>query len=261
MHLPLEAIRRSSQQPRTRFEPAALAELERSIRTLGVLVPIVVRPLGERDGSARYELIAGERRYRAAGAAGLRTIPALVRSADDRTSLELALVENLQRADLDPIEEAEGYRTLIEQYELTQEALAERVGKSRPAVANTLRLLGLSESIRARVRDGTLGAAHARTLLAFPEAAREALAERIAREGLSVRALERLAEARRTPVAARVERRARPDPDRDAASARLRERFGAPVAIVAAQRGGTIAIRYADEADLVRLVELLLERG
>jgi ParB family chromosome partitioning protein len=243
----VDAIRPNPRQPRKTFAPAALAELEQSIRELGVLVPILVRPvpiaLGERPA---YELIAGERRWRAASAARLETVPAIVRDADDRSSLEVAVVENLQRADLDPLEEAMGFAHLIEEYGYTQERLAERIGKSRPAVANALRLLNLSDPIKALVRSGALTVGHARALLAVDASERQGLAERIVRDGLTVRDVERFGERRR------------PSPDRDALEARLRYALGAPVAIVGGTKGGRIEIRYADEGDLGRIVEALL---
>jgi ParB family chromosome partitioning protein len=253
----VDAIRPNPRQPRKTFEPAALAELEQSIRELGVLVPILVRPvpiaLGERPA---YELIAGERRWRAAAAARLETVPAIVREADDRSSLEVAVVENLQRADLDALEEAMGFAHLIEEYGYTQERLAERIGKSRPAVANALRLLNLSDPIKALVRSGALSVGHARALLAVDASERQALAERIVRDGLTVRDVERLGERRRSSTPTPPPRRS--SPDRDALEARLRYALGAPVAIVGGTKGGRIEIRYADEGDLGRIVEALL---
>lgn len=254
--LPLDAIRPSAQQPRKTFDPVALAELEQSIRELGVLVPIIVRPLSGVGSVPAYELIAGERRWRAAAAARLETIPAIVREADDRTSLELAVVENLQRQDLDPLEEAMGFQHLLDEYDFTQERLAERIGKSRSVVANALRLLGLSDALKARLRGGAITAGHARALLALDESQRESVAALIERDGLSVRDIERLGERRRSKragSAARVK-----SPDVEAVESRLRYRLGAPVALVAAARGGRIEIRYADDADLMRLIDALL---
>ncbi len=249
----IDAIRPSRQQPRSRFDSETLAELERSIRELGVLVPIIVRPLG--DGL--YELIAGERRWRAAAAAQLPTIPAIVRDADDRSSLELALVENLQREDLDPLEEAMGLRHLIDEYGLTQEELAQRIGRGRPTITNALRLLTLSDSIKAHLRSGAIGAGHARALLALESPQREALAERIVREGLTVREVERFAKRGSAPPKAAPARRALPDVE--AVESRLRFRLGAPVAIVSGSSGsGRIEIRFSDEGDLTRIVDLIL---
>jgi ParB family chromosome partitioning protein len=257
--LPLGAIRPNPQQPRKTFQAAALAELSESIAALGVLVPIIVRPLPSPSAEPRYELIAGERRWRAAAAARLETIPAIVRDADDRTSLEFAVVENLQRQDLDPLEEAMGFSHLIEEYGFTQERLAERIGKSRPAIANALRLLGLSDGLKSLLRGGQISVGHARALLAVEAGDRQALAERIVRDGLSVRAVERFGERRRLAR----DRPVRPpasakSPDREALEARLRYGLGAPVTIEASKAGGRIEIRFADEADLGRIVELLL---
>jgi ParB family chromosome partitioning protein len=247
------AIRPNPQQPRTNFEPEALADLERSIRELGVLVPIIVRPLG----GDLYELIAGERRWRAAAAAGLEAIPALVRGDDDRSSLELALVENLQRKDLDPLEEAMGLQHLVDEYDFTQEQLAQRIGRGRATIANTLRLLGLSDSIKAHLRSGAITFAHARALLALEPADRETVAVRIARDGLTVRDVERLGK-RRAPKTKSTEP-ARKLPDIEAVESRLRYRLGAPVAIVRGGSGnGRIEIRFADDADLTRIVDVIL---
>jgi len=255
VQIPLERIRPNPQQPRRSFNAASLAELEQSIREIGVLVPIIVRPAAE---PGVYELIAGERRWRAAAAARLAMIPAVVRAADDGASLELAVVENLQREDLDPLEEAAGLAHLIEEYGYTQERLGERLGKSRPAIANALRLLALSDPIKVHVRSGELSVGHARALLAADPAEREPLAERALREGLTVRDIERLAgsPARTRTVTARP--RDVKDPHVDGAEGRLRYRLGARVAIVPGGRGGRIEIRYSDEADLMRIVDVML---
>ncbi|MBC5809966.1 MAG: ParB/RepB/Spo0J family partition protein [Candidatus Eremiobacteraeota bacterium] len=252
----VDAIRPNPQQPRQTFDGEAQGELEASIRELGVLVPIIVRRLpGE---SETYELIAGERRWRAAAAAHLPSIPAMVREADDRASLEVAIVENLQREDLDPLEEAMGLRHLMEKYQFTQERLAERIGKSRPAVANALRLLGLSDPIKTLLRAGSISFGHARALLAVDPAIREALAQRIERDGLTVRDVERLGRAR-PERRAKAASPAAPSPDVEAVIARLRYRLGAPVAIVSGTgRGGKLEIRYSDADDLARVVDLLL---
>jgi ParB family chromosome partitioning protein len=172
LQVPVAAISPNPHQPRVTFAPGALDELRASIAEFGVLVPIIVRKL---DGE-KYELIAGERRWRAATAAGLATVPAIVRAADDRESLEVAIVENLQRENLDPLEEAMGFAHLMEAHDFTQEQVAQRVGRSRPAVANALRLLTLSDAIKALVRDGQLTAGAARALLALPVEKREAIA-------------------------------------------------------------------------------------
>jgi ParB family transcriptional regulator, chromosome partitioning protein len=188
LSLPLEAIERSPDQPRKHFDEAALEELAASIRAHGLVEPILVR----RDGS-RYRIVAGERRWRAAQRAGMKEIPAILREATDAEAFELALVENIQRADLNPIEEAEAFAALVEEHGLTQEQLAERVGKERSTIANALRLLRLPEDTRDAVREGRLEMGHARALLALEtaEPIRRA-ASRVLREGLSVRATEAL---------------------------------------------------------------------
>jgi ParB family chromosome partitioning protein len=188
LSLPVEAVERSPEQPRKRFDEARLEELTASIREHGVMAPILVRRHG-----ARYRIVAGERRWRAAQRAGLKEIPALVRDASDTQAFELALVENLQRADLNAIEEAEAYQALVDEHGLTQEAVAERVGKERSTVANALRLLKLPEDVRDAVREARLEMGHARALLGLDsaEAIRRAAA-RVLREGLSVRATEAL---------------------------------------------------------------------
>jgi ParB family transcriptional regulator, chromosome partitioning protein len=255
--LRVDAIRPNPQQPRQTFDPPALAELEQSIRELGVLVPVLVRPLS----GDLFELIAGERRWRAAAAALLETIPAIVREHDDRSSLELALVENLQRENLDPLEEAMGLQHLIDEYGLTQEQLARRIGKGRPTIANALRLLALSDPIKAQVRAGAISAGHARALLALDPAEREAVAQRIARDGLSVRVVERLGTKKIAPPRG-TRPAARKAPDVEAVESRMRYRLGAPVAIVSGPSGGgRIEIRFSDDADLTRIVDVILEEG
>jgi ParB family transcriptional regulator, chromosome partitioning protein len=186
--LPIEAIQRNPDQPRKRFDEVKLEELANSIREHGVVEPILVR----REG-AKYRIVAGERRWRAAQRAGLKEIPAIVREATDREAFELALIENIQRADLNAIEEAEAYQALVDEHGLTQEALAGRVGKERSSVANALRLLKLPEEVRDAVRGGALDMGHARALLGVDdlEALRKA-AQRAIREKLSVRATEAL---------------------------------------------------------------------
>jgi ParB family transcriptional regulator, chromosome partitioning protein len=250
----IDAIRPNPQQPRKHFAAASLAELEQSIRELGVLVPIIVRPLGA-EPAAGFELIAGERRWRAAAAALLETIPAIVRDADDRSSLELAVVENLQREDLDPIEEAMGFEHLIEKYGFTQERLAERVGKSRPAVANALRLLGLSDALKLKLREGAISFGHAKALLALDPAVREAIAERIVRDGLTVRDVERLGERRKaSPATSRARAKS---PDLEAVETRLRYALGSPVTLVPGPKGGKIEVRYANDDDLNRILDIV----
>jgi ParB family transcriptional regulator, chromosome partitioning protein len=249
--IPVGEIRPNPFQPRRSFEQQKLDELKASIEEYGVLVPIIVR---RRENG--YELIAGERRWRACAALARATIPAIVRAGNDRETLEFAIVENLQREDLNPLEEAAGFAHLIEEYGLTQEEVGRRLGRSRPAVANTLRLLALPASIKAMLVDRRLSAGHARALLTAPEDARVALAERASNEGLTVRVLERLAAASSTPPAAPKLRPLTAE-ERDFES-RLRERFGTRVIVVRSAKGGRIEFRFASEDELLRLGDLLL---
>lgn len=250
--IPLGEITPNPFQPRKAFDPASLDELKMSITEYGVLVPVIVRRRA--DG---YELIAGERRWRACAALQRPTIPAIVRASDDRQTLEFAIVENLQREDLNPLEEAAGFQYLIDEYGLTQEELARRLGKSRPAIANTLRLLGLSDAIKAMLVDSRLSAGHARALLSAPEANRGELAQRAVDDGLTVRALERLSGlvAPSRPKAPAL--RALSPEERDFET-RLRERFGTHVAVVRYGRGGRIEFRFGDDGELMRLGDILL---
>ncbi|MDQ1401836.1 MAG: ParB family transcriptional regulator, chromosome partitioning protein [Actinomycetota bacterium] len=187
MELPIASVKPNTHQPRSHFDEDTLASLTASVKELGVLQPVLVRPAGP-DG---YELIAGERRWRAAKRAGLRTIPALVKEVGNSASLEQALVENLHRQDLNPLEEAAAYQQLIEDFEFTHDALATRVGKSRAAITNTLRLFQLPPGIQRLVAENQLSAGHARALLGTPDRSfQEALAKRILGEGLSVRVAE-----------------------------------------------------------------------
>jgi ParB family chromosome partitioning protein len=250
--IPVSAITPNPFQPRRSFAEAALNELKSSIAEYGVLVPIIVRRRGE-----AYELVAGERRWRACAALLRPTIPAIVRASDDRQTLETAIVENLQRENLNPLEEAAGFAHLIDEYGLTQDDVARRLGKSRPAVANTLRLLSLSDAIKTLLVDGRLSAGHARALLAAPERARDLLARRAVKEGLTVRALERLAGAAASGLA-----RARPSkelsPEVRQFESRLRQRFATRVTIVRGERGGRIELRFSDDDELTRLGDMLL---
>lgn len=254
--IPMDRIVPNPFQPRTAFDSVSLGELKRSIEQYGVLVPIIVRARQD-----RFEIVAGERRWRACAALQRSTIPAIVRENDDRESLEVAIVENLQRDDLNALEEAAGFAQLMEDYDLTQEQVAQRVGKSRPTVANALRLLALPDSIKAMVVDGRLSGGHARALLAAPERDRATLAARVVSQGLSVRAIERLASnaaAPRSPATRTVAHEL--SADEHDFEAQLRERFGARVTLVRAESGGRIEFRFADDAELMRLGERLLGR-
>ncbi len=253
LQIALSRIVPNRNQPRKTFDPVALDELRASIAEFGVLVPIIVRAAGE-----RFELIAGERRWRAAAAAGLETISAIVRQADERESLEVAIIENLQRENLDPLEEAMGFAHLMEAYGFTQERVAQRLGRSRSAVANTLRLLTLSDGPKALLRSGAISAGHARALLALPAERRDSIAQRIVRDGLTVRAVEELARPlksapKKTPPAPR----SRISNDNQELLDRLRYLLATHVALVAREQGGVIEIRYADAADLLRITDVL----
>ena len=249
--LPLDKLEPSPFQPRTVMEPGALAELVDSIRACGVLQPILARPIpGQRD---RYQIIAGERRWRAAQAAGLHEIPALVRDLSDSEAMAAALVENLQRQDLNAIEEAEGYRRLADEFGMTQEQLGLSVGKSRSHVANAMRLLNLPDSVRVEVRKGTLSAGHARALLAHPEPAKAALA--VIARGLNVRQTETLAQQESKPRAESPGRAV--DPETRAVEQDLTERLGLRVQIAFDGKGGTLRIQYRTLEQLDGLITLL----
>ncbi len=252
MQVPLDSIVSNPDQPRTRFDEAELLELAESIRHHGVLQPVVLQPMP--DG--RYQLIAGERRTRAARIAGLTTVPAVVRKATGDQRLVLALIENLQRSDISPIEQARAYRQLIDRFGLTQDEVARQVGRSRAAVANALRLLQLPESVLQMVERGELSEGHARTLLMAPEHQREALARRAPQ--MSVRELERAAKAANPQAAPDVSRETPPlDPDLQRVCDILRERLATRVALTTQGRGGTLHISFYDNDDLDRLLLLI----
>jgi ParB family transcriptional regulator, chromosome partitioning protein len=249
LHLPVEAIHPNPRQPRRRFEPEATAGLAASIRHQGVLQPIVVRPRTE----GGYELIAGERRWRAAREAAVPTLPALIRDVDDRDTLLLGLVENVAREDLSPLEEARAYASLLDEFELSLAELAERVGRSKPTVSNRVRLLELPEEVLWMLARGELTEGHARAVLALPDdGARRRLAKRIARDGMTVRAAERASQtggARRRP---RV--RTAVDPALVARARAAAERLtGLPARVV----GGRLELAFGGEVGLAELVETL----
>ena len=263
----IEDVYPSPEQPRRRFDDGELEELAVSIRAHGVIQPLIVRarPAAShaRDASG-YFLIAGERRWRAAQRAGLREIPVVVQDVDDREAFERALVENLQRSDLNPIEEAEAYQRLVADFGLTQEAIAERVGKERSTVANALRLLRLPTGVRAMVEDGRLAMGHARALLGLDAAPDiESAAREIAARGLSVRATEDLVRKRSRPAseagAARPALPAAKTPAVRDLEERLTRALGAAVEIHDEPgKGGAISVRYLDLDHLDRLLERLL---
>ena len=237
--VPIEQVYPNPRNPRRRFAETDLDDLAASIRTHGIVQPIVVRPV---DG--RHEIIAGERRWRAAQRAGLTRVPVIVRDVDDRLSLELAIVENVQRADLNPIEEAQGYQQLIDEYGYAQAELGQIVVKSRSHVANTLRLLKLSEGIRGMIVDGALSAGHARTLVTAADP--EKLAKRIVNDGLSVRQAEALAQgpSAETKRAATSSGADEKDADTRALEQLLSNATGLKVSIANRDKGGEVRIAY-----------------
>jgi ParB family chromosome partitioning protein len=259
--IPVEKLHPNPEQPRHRFDEAALDELAASIRRHGVLQPLLV----SEDGPERYLVITGERRWRAAQRAGLRTVPAVIREhLDSANQLELALVENLQRRDLTPLEEARAFEHLRTSLGLTQAEIAERVAMDRSTVANALRLLKLPDEVQALVDNGELSAGHARTLLAFDgEELQCGWARRVVQTGLSVRDLELAAAAAKaaddaTPARPAARRPVPRDPNLVAAEEKLALRIGAPVEIRSRRRGGVIAISCADHDELMRVFDLLM---
>ncbi len=250
----LSQIEPNAAQPRKDFDPDALAELAESIRTHGILQPLAVRKLSE----GRYQIIAGERRYRAAREAGLTEVPVYFVEADDRTLMELALVENLQRQDLNPIEEAEGYRVLMSEFSLTQEDCATRVGKSRPAIANALRLLSLPDEIRAMLTDGKLSVGHAKALLSLTDSATQIkIAKLVVENEYSVRQTELLVkktlqEKKDLKVKTSVSVNYLEEIER-----RLSGRLGRKVKLISGKKKGKIELEFYNPEDLEKLIELL----
>ena len=253
--LPISQVEPGLNQPRKHFDEGALADLADSIRIHGIIQPLTVRRLA----SGYYQIIAGERRWRAAKSAGLTEIPAVIIEADDRKVMELGLIENLQREDLNPAEEARGYRTLMEEYGLTQEQVAQQMGKSRPAITNTLRLLALPQEVMALVEEGTLSAGHARAILGAPTPAlqREA-AKRVVEGQLSVRQTEALIKT------LQAEKKIKPKESGPDLSLYLGElekdlggRLGRKVRIAHRGKKGRIELEYYNEQDLEALLALL----
>ena len=259
LEVAISAIRPNTYQPRSSFDDEGIALLAASIKELGVLQPVLLRPAD----NGQFELIAGERRWRAARRAGLTTIPAVIRSAADQDALEQALVENLHRADLNPLEEAAAYQQLVDDFSFTHEQVATRVGKSRAAISNTLRLLQLSPAIQRMVLEGQVDAGHARALLGTTDKAfQETLARRVVKEDMSVRAVEEAVRLREqgTPVSAKPAKKAQPD--RPAGLLELEEVLGqmldtrVSVELVANKRG-RMTVEFADLADLERIFRIV----
>ena len=253
LYLPISQVESHSGQPRKYFDEEALAELADSIREHGIIQPLTVRKLS----SGYYQIIAGERRWRAARLAGLSEVPAIVIEADDRKAAELAMIENLQREDLNPMEEAAGFQSLIENYHMTQEEAAQRVGKSRSAVANSLRLLGLTPSVRAMVEDGRLSAGHARTLLPLSPALMERTAETVVNSGLSVRQTEALVKKLQTEKKEKAEKNPNAVDYTLEAQKELSSHLGRGVKIVTGRKKGRVELEYYGLDDLNDLLEAL----
>jgi ParB family chromosome partitioning protein len=251
----IDLIEPSPYQPRTQFREEALAELAQSIQTTGIIQPLVLRRIG-----ARFQLLAGERRWRAAQRAGLTRVPAVVREVSDETALEITLVENIQREDLNPIEEARAYDRLMTEFHLTQEEVAARTGKDRATVANAIRLLRLEKPILDFIQDGRISAGHGRALLAVADTnLRIALSRKAARGGLTVRQLERFA-SRRSRPAAQAPAPAEMDPNTRAALEQLQQDLGLRVTLRMATKTkpGELAIEYYDDRQLANLYERLI---
>jgi ParB family chromosome partitioning protein len=266
--LPLAAIRPNPRQPRTVFDEEALDELAASLEEIGLLQPIVVRPLAlapvdspdaPHEG-AEYELVAGERRFRCAQRLGWDTIPAMVRPTDDADLLRDALLENIHRAALNPLEEAAAYQQLLADFGCTQDELAARVGRSRPQIANTIRLLRLPPGVQRRVAAGVLSQGHARALLSLPDdKGMEALAARIVAEGLSVRSVEEIVALGDQPTRGRARRprQTSSDPDLQEVADSLADRLDTRVQVTMGKSKGRVQIEFAGREDLERILEVL----
>jgi ParB family chromosome partitioning protein len=271
-HLGIDTIERSPFQPRTEFDPEQLRELADSIKQRGVIQPLLVRPITTSatgtatvsvaigEGGRRYELIAGERRWRAAREAGLTTIPAIIREASDEEALEIALIENLQREDLNAIEEARAYDQLATQFKLTQEQIAEKVGRSRAAVANATRLLGLPTEVQSWIADDRLSVGHAKAILGLASPTEQRLvAERVLKRSLTVRETEQLVEQLKGEgkVRSRVLTATVKSAHVLAIEERLQQKFGTHVNVHHGKKKGRIEIEYYGNDDLARLLDIL----
>jgi ParB family chromosome partitioning protein len=254
--IPIDRIRRNPYQPRKRVDEEALGRLADSIREHGVLQPVLVTE--DADG---YQLVAGERRLRASLMAGLERIPAMIRQIADRDQLELALVENLLRADLNPLEEATAFKQLLDEFQFTQDRLAARLGRARSTIANTLRLLDMREAVREAVADGRLTEGHARAMAGLSDEDEARLLELIVARGLSVRQTEELARRLRDQRATSAEparQKTHADPDLERVEEELRQALGTKVSLARSRRGGRIVIEYYSDEELGRLYERLV---
>jgi ParB family chromosome partitioning protein len=256
--IPIHEIRENPRNPRTMFDEDELDELAFSLREVGVLQPVVVRPIPVTEDGESFELVMGERRWRAARRAGLTSIPAIIRETSDDDLLRDALLENLHRTQLNPLEEAAAYQQLLEDFGCTQDELGERIGRSRPQITNTLRLLRLPPLVQRRLASGALSAGHARALLSLDDPSlMEELAQRIVTEGLSVRAVERLVAGRLEPAPTRAPRRSTYDPHVVDLTSRLSNRLETQVRIDVGKRKGKITLEFTNLEDLERLVETM----
>ena len=260
--LPLTAIRPNHVQPRSVFDEEAMDELVHSVREIGVLQPVVVRAV---DGG-EFELVMGERRFRASQRAGLSTIPAIIRETDDTDMLRDALLENLHRSQLNPLEEASAYKQLLDDFGCTHDELAARIGRSRPQISNTLRLLKLSPAVQRRVAAGVLSAGHARSLLGVDDAAmQDQLAQRVVAEGISVRGLEEIVALREIDGEKQPKRRSArlkgPAPELSTFADRLADRLETSVKVDMGRAKGKITVEFATVEDLQRIVEIMDPRN
>ena len=255
LYLPISQIETYADQPRKHFDEDTLHDLADSIREHGILQPLTVRKLS----SGYYQIIAGERRWRAARLAGLQQVPAIVIEADDRKMTELALIENLQREDLNPVEEAEGYKRLMDNYNMTQEEVAVRVGKSRSAVANSLRLLGLCAEVRKLLEDGSLSSGHARALLTLGADAQKKASAAVVEQGLNVRQTESLVKKLAARKKSRSPEAALSDSYGKLAAQELSTKLGRACRIVSGRKKGRIELEYYGMDDLNDLLEALAE--
>jgi len=251
--IPIDRIQPNPRQPRQRMDPAELEELAASIREHGVLQPILVTET--LDG---YQLVAGERRFRASRLAGLDRIPAVIRQVADRDQLELALVENLQRADLGPMEEAHAFRSLVDEFALTHETIASRVGRAKSTVSNTLRLLDLAPEVQAAVADGLLTEGHARAIGGLPSPQQAHVARTVIDQGFSVRQAEELVRRLRAPRPAPSRPARAPDPDLERVEEDLRRGLGTKVTLARSRKGGRIIIEFYSDEELSQLYDRLI---
>jgi ParB family chromosome partitioning protein len=251
--IPIDRIRPNPRQPRQRIDAAQLDELAASIREHGVLQPILVTET--LDG---YQLVAGERRFRASKQAGLERIPAVIRQLADRDQLEIALVENLQRADLGAMEEAHAFRSLVDEFGLTHDTIAQRVGRAKSTITNTLRLLDLDSDVQTAIAEGRLSEGHARAIGGLPPSQQAAVARTVVDQGFSVRQTEELVRRLREPRPAVAATRRLPDPDLERVEEDLRRRLGTKVTLARSRKGGRIIIEFYSDEELGQLYDRLI---